>query len=254
MIRHSFLHDGLTLSYVDAGGDCPVLIALHAHLMEAETFAPLAAVLAPDWRVIALDQRGHGHSDHAPSHARNDYLGDIAALYRHCGLDGAVLLGNSLGGANGYQFAARHPEMVRALVIEDIGVVVADDTSFVLDWGGTFPTREALEVRIGPHFAPYFVDSFRQTLDGLTLAFNPRDMVASQGHLNGDHWDDWLASRCPALLIRGRDSKVTTAEHFEEMARRRPNTTLVTLKGDHVVHVDNHAGFALAVRTFLTGL
>ncbi len=254
MIRHSFQHDGLTLSYLDAAGDGLVLIALHAHLMEALTFAPLAAALAPNWRVIALDQRGHGHSDHAPTYTRNDYLGDIAALYHHLRLEAAVLLGNSLGGANAYQFAARHPELVRAMVIEDIGAVVADDTSFVLDWGGTFATREALEERIGPRFAPYFVDSFRHTLDGWTLAFDPRDMVASQGQLNGDHWDDWLASTCPALLVRGRDSKVTSAEQFEDMAARRPDTALVTLAGGHVVHADNPAGFAQAVKTYLQRL
>ena len=77
--------------------------------------------------------------------------------------------------------------------------------------------------------APYFVDSFRHTPDGWKLAFDPRDMVASQARLNGDHWDDWTASNCPALLIRGRDSKVTTAAHGcaapkynADYAERRP--------------------------------
>jgi esterase len=254
MVRHSFLHDGLTLSYLDTSGDRPAVVALHGHMMEALTFAPLADALAPDWRVIALDQRGHGHSDHADTYTRDDYLGDIAALYRHLGLESAVLLGNSFGGANAYQFAARHPESVRALVIEDIGAIVADDISFVLPWGGTFPTRDALEERIGPLFASYFMASYRQTRDGWKLAFDPRDMVASQAQLNGDHWDDWLASKCPALLIRGRDSKITTATQFEEMAAQRPLTTMVTLNGGHVLHADDPAGFVQAVRTFVTCL
>ena len=254
MDRHDFQHDGLTLSYLDFGGQGQVLIALHAHLMEALTFAPLATALSPHWRMIALDQRGHGHSNHAPTYRRSDYLGDIAALFAHLGLQAAVLLGNSLGGANAYQFAAHHPERVRALVVEDIGAVINDDTSFVLPWAGTFATRSALVERIGARFAPYFADSFRQTPDGWKLAVEPREMVASQALLNGNHWDDWLASTCPALLIRGRDSKVTTAAHFEEMAARRPNTTFVTLEGGHVVHMDNPAGFAAVVTTFLQNL
>src|SRR5437879_7039934 len=45
---------------------------------------------------------------------------------------------------NAYQFAARHPEKVRALIIEDIGAEVYDDLSFALAWEGSFPTREAL--------------------------------------------------------------------------------------------------------------
>ena len=40
--------------------------------MEAATFTPLAAALAPEGRVVALDQRGHGDSDHAASYARDD--------------------------------------------------------------------------------------------------------------------------------------------------------------------------------------
>lgn len=53
MERRSFTHQDLQLSYLDSGGSGPVLIALHAHWMEARTFAPLAAVLAPEWRVVA---------------------------------------------------------------------------------------------------------------------------------------------------------------------------------------------------------
>lgn len=254
MQRHSFPRDGLTLSYLDAGGDAPVLIALPSHWMEAVTYAPLAAALAPVWRVVALDQRGHGYSDHAPregGYTRDAYLGDLAALYAHLGLDTAVLLGNSLGGVNAYQFAARHPGRVRALIIEDIGAVVADDTSFALPWGGTYPSWEALAERVGRRFLPYLEDAVRETPGGWRLAFDPRDTVASQAQLNGDHWADWLASTCPALLIRGRESRVTTPEMMEQMAARRPNTRLVTLDGSHVVHVDNPVGFTAAVRVFL---
>lgn len=257
MQRHHFQHDGLTLSYLDAGGPGPVLIALPSHWMEGVTFAPLAAALAPAWRVIALDQRGHGYSDHAPregGYTRDAYLGDLAALLRHLRLDDAVLLGNSLGGVNAYQFAARHPDRVRALVVEDIGTVVGNDTSVALAWGGTFPSREALVERVGPRFLPYLEDAFRETAAGWRLAFDPRDMVASQNQLNGDHWADWLATTCPALLIRGRESRLTTAEMFAQMAARRPNTRLVTLDGSHVVHVDNPAGFTAAVQAFLRDL
>ena len=108
--------------------------------MEATTFAPLAAALAPAWRVIALDQRGHGYSDHPSTYTREDYLGDLQALFEHLNLSAAVLLGNSLGGVNAYQFAAQHPEKVRGLIVEDIRAVIRDDLSFVLPWEGLFAT------------------------------------------------------------------------------------------------------------------
>ena len=257
MQRRRFTSDGLTLSYLDEGGAGPVVIALPAHWMEAATYAPLAAALAPAWRVVALDQRGHGYSDHAPregGYTRAAYLGDLDALLRHLAIADAVLLGNSLGGVNAYQFAARHPERVRGLVVEDIGAVLADDASFTLPWAGVFPTREALAERVGPRFLPYLEDAFRRTAAGWRLAFDPHDMLASQAQLNGDHWADWLATGCPALLVHGRESRVTATAMVEEMASRRSNTRLVTLEGGHVVHLDNPAGFAGAVRSFLQGL
>ncbi|MHB8254265.1 MAG: alpha/beta fold hydrolase [Acidiferrobacter sp.] len=227
------------------------MVALHALWMEAVTYTPLAFALTPQWRVIALDQRGHGYSDHAENYTREGYLGDLAALFAHLRIDQAVLLGNSLGGVNAYQFAARYPERVRALIIEDIGAEVAADAAFTLPWGGIFPNHEALAERVGARLLPYLRDSFRQTSNGWQLAFDPREMVASQLHLNGDHWGDWLATSCSALLIRGQGSRITTAEHIQEMARRRPHTDLVTLTGGHVVHFDNPEGFTACVRTFL---
>ena len=251
MERHTFRHDGLRLSYLDSGGEGRVLIALHAHLMEAVTFAPLAEVLAPEWRIIALDQRGHGYSDHASSYTRDDYLGDLEALFEHLSLTDAVLLGNSLGGINAYQFAARHPAKIRCLIIEDIGTEIADNLNFVLPWDGQFPTREALAESIGPRFLPYLEDSFRETPAGWKLAFDPHDIVTSGRCLAGDHWQDWIATQCPVLLLRGRDSNVTTQAAAEQMASRRPNTRLETLDGGHILHADNPTGFSNAVNEFL---
>ncbi len=168
-----------------------------------------------------------------------------------------MLLGNSLAGVNAYQFAARHRDRVSALIVEDIGAVIADNTNFALAWSGTFATREELVAAIGIRcirLLPYLQESFRQTSTGWRLAFDPQDTVASQSFLNGDHWEDWLGTDCPALLVRGRDSRVTTQGHLEEMANRRANTQLVVLEGGHVPHLDNPVGFANAVRDFLSAL
>ena len=52
--RHSFERDGVVISFLDAGGAGKPLIALHGHWMRGADFEDLA----PEWRVIALDQRG----------------------------------------------------------------------------------------------------------------------------------------------------------------------------------------------------
>ncbi len=251
MYRSNFQHDGLTLSYLDTGGELPAIIALHAHWMEGATFRSLGEDLRSEWRLIALDQRGHGYSDHAPTYRPQDYLGDIEALFGHLGIEEAVLLGNSLGGVNAYQFAAQYPKQVRALVVEDVGVEIQGDLPPMHNWEQTFAEREELESALGPRMLPYLRDSIRQTPVGWRLAFDPGHMVLSQAAMAGDHWSEWLATDCPALLVRGSESRVTTAEHIAVMAARRPNTQICTLKAGHVVHQDSPTDFAAAVRWFL---
>ncbi|WP_431947085.1 alpha/beta fold hydrolase [Actinacidiphila sp. bgisy167] len=251
--RAALTVDGRRLSYLDFGGPGRPLLALHGHFNEARTFTGLAHALAPAWRVVALDQRGHGFSDRPPDFSREGYVQDAAALIAHLGLRQVVVLGHSLGGVNAYQLAARHPDVVSALVIEDIGAEIDDDLSFCLAWPHRAPTRTALVEQLGAAVR-YLTDAIREHPDGWGLAFRPQDMVTSVGQVNGNHWDDWLATECPALLVHGTRSDTLTLDHAQAMAARRPNTRLVALATGHTVHETDPAGFAAAVRTFLDAL
>ncbi|MEV5550746.1 alpha/beta hydrolase [Streptomyces sp. NPDC052309] len=253
LVRRDLDLGGRRLSLLDSGGPGRPLLALHGHFSEGRTFARLARELAPDWRVVAPDQRGHGESDRPADFSREGYVADAVAVLDHLGLGQVVVLGHSLGGVNAYQLAARHPQRVSALVVEDIGAVVDDDLSFCLAWPRRAPTRAALIEELGDS-ARYLTDALRAYADGWGLAFRPEDMVTSQRQLLGDHWDDWLATDCPALLIHGIRSDTLSAEHGHEMQARRPHTRLVQLPTGHTVHESDPAGFAAAVRAFLGSL
>ncbi|MFG2560175.1 alpha/beta fold hydrolase [Streptomyces sp. NPDC048496] len=245
--------DGRRLSFLDFGGPGRPLLALHGHFSEGRTFAHLARELAPAWRVIAPDQRGHGESDRPLDYARQGYIADAVAVLDHLGLGPVVVLGHSLGGVNAYQLAARYPERVLALVIEDIGAVVDDDLSFCLAWPHRAPGRAALIEELGES-ARYLTDAIREYDDGWGLAFRPEDMVASHRLVKGDHWDDWLATSCPALLVHGIRSDTLSADHAAVMTSRRPHTLLVHLPTGHTVHETDPDGFATALRAFLGSL
>jgi len=163
------------------------------------------------------------------------------------------MLGHSLGGVNAYQLAARHPDVVSALIIEDIGAEIDDDLSFCLAWPHRAPTRAALVEQLG-HSARYLTDAIREYPDGWGLTFRPQDMVTSVNQVNGDYWDDWLATDCPALLIHGTRSDTLTADHAKTMTTRRPSTQLVELATGHTVHETDPTGFATTVRAFLSAL
>jgi len=254
LARSSFSHDGLTFSYLDSGGEKPVLLMLHAHWMGASDFEGIAPAFTPAWRVVALDQRGHGFTDHTRQHGPKNYVGDIAALLRHIGIDEpVVLLGHSFGGMTAYLYAAAHP--VRGLIIEEMDVVRNDDDTFVLEWGGVYPTRAALEAKIGERLAPYLAKSIKQIDGGFTLRWDPHELLESERSLNGDHWSAWMASQCAALVIGGTESRVIKREALEAMAMRRPHTKLVMIEGaGHSVHIDKPAETIAAIEGFLSSL
>jgi pimeloyl-ACP methyl ester carboxylesterase len=247
--------DGRRLSYVDFGGPGRPLLALHGHLEQGLMWADLAAALAPQWRVIAPDQRGHGASDRTADYTREGYVADLVALLDHLDLGPIVVLGHSLGGVNAYQLAARHPELVSALIVEDIGAVISGPNrlDFLLACPYQAATRDELVAGLGPA-GPMFGDRLMELPDGTwRLPFHPEDMVLSETRNWGDHWADWLGSDRPALLLVGKESPITAGQ-ARPMADKRPNTRLVELNGDHFPHRQDSAAFTAAIRDFLGSL
>ncbi|WP_409240367.1 alpha/beta fold hydrolase [Streptomyces sp. PA5.6] len=251
--RASLTVAGRRLSFLDFGGPGRPLLALHGHFGDGRTFAHLAWELRDSWQIIALDQRGHGLSDRSSDFSRTGYVEDAAAVLEHLGFHGAAVLGHSLGGVNAYQLAAWFPALVDALIVEDIGAEVDGDLSFSLSWPHRAPTRAELLEELGAS-AKYLIGAVREYPDGWSLAFDPKDMNTSQQQLNGDHWSDWLASDCPALLVRGSRSTVLSEEHAKDMAARRPHTRLIELPTGHAVHETVPHEFAAAVNGFLSSL
>ena len=249
--HHLHLDGGRVLSWLDSGGSGRPLVCLHGHFGQGAIYRFLVPELPPGWRLFAPDQRGHGHSSHTATYTRQDYLADLEILTAHWGLDRFVLLGSSLGGVNAYQFAARHPGRVDALVNEDIGAVCRDDLSWCLEWPRRFANRAELEAAVHPYFAASAVER----TDGWDFLFDRAGMVESGRHLNGDWWDDWTATSCPALLMRGGKSTILTRDHAEEMAARRPGTRLLEFpEAGHNINEADPAGYARAVRDFLHSL
>src|SRR5262245_18033949 len=123
-IERSVPINGLSLHYVEWGdADAPPIVLLHGITGHARTWDRLAADLGPRWRVIALDQRGHGDSD-AP--ADGDYrvspmADDFAAFADRLGLTRFTLLGLSMGGRIAIAYAGAHADRLERTVIVDIG-------------------------------------------------------------------------------------------------------------------------------------
>ena len=104
--------------YYELGGTGRPLILLHGGLGALEMFGPNLAALAQGRQVIAVDLQGHGRTADIDRPLSVELMADdIAALIKYLKLDGADIMGYSLGGGVALQTAIRHPEVVRKLVV-----------------------------------------------------------------------------------------------------------------------------------------
>ncbi|MDM8010577.1 MAG: alpha/beta hydrolase [Parasphingorhabdus sp.] len=100
----------------------PAMVLLHGLRGYSGTWRKLASALSDRWRLIAFDARGRGESDWDPerNYYTDAYLSDLEAVVDGLELDRFVLVGHSMGGTTSYCYAAKHPQRLSALVVEDI--------------------------------------------------------------------------------------------------------------------------------------
>ena len=115
--------DGLRLHVLEWSADGTPLVLLHGFGNDAHVWDDLAPGLAPYYRTLAVDLRGHGDSDRDPER-RYDYAShvrDLEALTRALGIGRLVLVGHSFGGRVAMLFAGAHAERMAGLVVVDAG-------------------------------------------------------------------------------------------------------------------------------------
>ena len=100
-------------------GSGHVLLMLHGVTRCGADWEPLLPALAANWKVIALDQRGHGTSPRAGSYLVTDYIADVVRFVQEETADPVVLFGHSLGAMVAAVVAAELPNRVRGIILED---------------------------------------------------------------------------------------------------------------------------------------
>ena len=132
--------NGATL-HVRVGGEGPAVVLLHGYGETGDMWAPLAAELARDHRVVVPDLRGLGLSSRpAGGYDKKTQAGDVAGVLDALAIDRADLVTHDIGNMVGFAFAAQHPERVTSFVIMDAPVP------------GVGPWEEVLENPLLWHF------------------------------------------------------------------------------------------------------
>jgi pimeloyl-ACP methyl ester carboxylesterase len=247
------------------------LLLLHGVGQTAHTWAYFATAMQHHYRVIAVEQRGHGDSGWAPdgdyspaAHGR-----DLSAFIEQLKLESFALLGFSMGGRNAMWLTDRHPTKVRCLVIVDAGPerpspggsqarrfmsgpdVLGSIEDFVERAIQFNPrrSREALRESLR--------HNLRQLPDGRwTWKYDP---VLREPNRRispwGDLWPVLAKIACPTLIVRGAESPVLPPEQAARMVEVIPDARMVTISAaGHTVMGDNPLEFEAKVKPFLTAL
>ena len=260
--------DGLRLHYLDWGGSAPPLVMLHGFSGHAHTWDRTAAVLSNQYRVLALDQRGHGDSEWAPRYGSKPLVTDLLHFLDTLKLNKVVLMGLSMGGNVAYLFAAMYPERVERLVILDIGPEIssigvdriarstAESDVFASEEEAVARARAANARPTDADLRHRVVHNLRRLPNG-TLTFKwdkaLRDGTAIRDEPTvAERWAAWRAVRCPTLLVRGDDSDILSPETAQRMLEENPNVTLVTVPDcGHSITLERPDGLREAMTPWL---
>jgi pimeloyl-ACP methyl ester carboxylesterase len=116
--------NGIRIHYWRTGGDKPALVMAHGSSDDALCWTNLAREFQDRYDIIMFDARGHGLSDPpAPSDPPDVQVEDLAGLIRELKLDRPILMGHSMGSSAVARFAAKYPDVARAVILEDPGLV-----------------------------------------------------------------------------------------------------------------------------------
>ena len=263
-----FNHSGVRLNCSEWGDRSnPSILLLHGLQDCGRSWEVFAQSMSSEYRVVALDSRGHGDSDHTPGHYTFlDYVSDIEATISKLGLENPILIGHSAGGRYAFSYAAQNQKQVKALVVVDIDPDAVNES-----WGAMFKryknesdewdTFEDLVDRIWsrqPQSSEAMVRFQAEVMtvskaDGRWVWKRDRNLIYE--YEQPDLWETWRKIVCPTVIIRGRQSTLFAHETAVKMREELGNCRLAELEGGgHWFYQESPGSFESTVKWFLNSI
>jgi pimeloyl-ACP methyl ester carboxylesterase len=284
-VSHTYISQRLKLHYVDWGNEgAPPVLLVHGGRDHARSWDWVAQGLRDDYRVIAVDLRGHGDSqwNTCGTYNTDDFVCDLDKLVDVADLAPVRIIAHSMGSVICQRHAGIFPDKVARLVA-------------IEGFGGRPPLRGDAKAPLGERYRAW-MEKMREATETPPLRYGDMEaavkrMAEANSHLSPDQvrhltqhgvnrnedgsysWkfdtgiyarfmqptgmrppdgpDLWKLVTCPTLLIRGGDSwgadpaETGDADHFQ-------NARVVSVDdAGHWVHHDQLDAFLALVRPFL---
>jgi pimeloyl-ACP methyl ester carboxylesterase len=241
-----FDSDGVKIHYIVQGKEDgePVLL-IHGFTGNIEgQWEPVLKALAKDYKVIALDCRGHGGSEkpHDPKKYGMEMVKDAVRLLDHLKIDKAHVVGYSMGGGITLQVAARYPERVRTATLGGAGLTLPDRAKLMEALADSLEQGKGLGpliVDLTPKDKPKPSEEQIKTINAVLLARNDAQALAAV--IRGRIIDKDLALsdekvkgiKVPMLALIGENDPLRPG--VDELKKRLPDVKVVVIdKADHI--------------------
>ncbi len=258
------LANGIRMHYwrAPAAGKPPIVLA-HGSSDDGRCWTALARELAGRYDVIMPDARGHGLSDPPrkgdPADAQAE---DLAGLIRELGLEKPILMGHSMGASSSAWLAAKHPDLLSAVILEDPGLLPRNRrASAAQDAEGV---RREMVARNNASFDETVARCMKNTPDWgyeecrlwapSKLLHHPNNVYRWYGGSRPPMEELFDKITIPTLILKA-DAPPETRSKNEAVARRLANGEIVHIDdAGHNVRREQKHRLLVALNEFLAGL
>jgi len=243
------------------GGHGEPLVLVHGLMGRGSTWSRQIPWLTRLGEVYTYDAPWHRGRDIAGPYpiSTERFVEDLGEAVAELGRP-AVLIGHSMGALHSWCLAAAQPDLVTAMVVEDMAPDFRGRTTGPWEpWLHALPVEFSSEEKVYDEFGPvagrYFLDAFERTATGWRLHGHTSywiEIAAEWGRR--DYWKQWRAVRTPTLLIEAGNS-VTPPGQMREMYETGYQATYLHVPGaGHLIHDDAPQIYQEAVEWFLATL
>jgi len=261
MAQEKFFDTGkVKINYVDYGpASGEPLVMLHGGAWCWQEYLSLIPSLSKRWHIYALDLRGNGRSSWVAEHYRlEDFTEDTVEFLRQLKAP-AVLVGHSIGGVIALMAAARCPEKVKALIIEDIALTLENYKRIIdssrdmfglwLNLKKSAQSEKELSLALADRYKDYpgvtsvWILFFARCLWQLDPTYFNALLYDFNGFTKGYDYKQILAKiKCPILFIRGevRLGAVMTDDEISWLKQNFNNVQYAQINGvGHLLHLED---------------
>jgi esterase len=269
---HHIVVHRIRLHYLDWGTHGrQSVVFLHGGGLNAHTWDIICLMLRPEYRCVALDQRGHGDSEWEPTadYSFESQIRDIEGFIEKLGLERPLIVGHSMGGFAAMGYAMRHAAKMAGLVLVDVGPELSmDGAKRIRDFVSQDRVLDSVDEFVQRAMA--FNPMRNPALLRRSLLHNLRQLPNGKWTWKHDpnrHSQDFAVERdtrakqildqihrisCPALILRGARSDVFSDDNAENFAKALPNGRwLKVANAGHTIQGDNPRGLLDSLRPFV---